>query len=194
MPPLSLQCPHCGGKIKPDQAFHEGAWADVAGFMARLGQISATAWEYVQMFRLPARGLPVERAARILAELVLLWEDGTYKFNGVFYRGVDKATIAEALKEVVNAPNVHPPLKNHNYLKKVLHPRAQKDAAEAERRTEEQRRHNRAYRDAREAAERENGPRNMVDLPPEVKELLDAGRAADAVTALAKINQDEKNG
>lgn len=175
---LKLKCPTCGAEIKPDEALRASAAWECLELIARFGKAAPLIREYVYLFKLPQRGLPFERAARLLAELSALWEDGYYQWNGVTYKA-EKSVVVEALQQVVNSPTLRPPLKNNNYLKQVLHPLSQKDAGKREREAEEK----------KKSRKREVSGPEVVDVnavPKHIGELIQAGKITEAVAEMAK--------
>ena len=136
---MKPRCPHCGTPIDPESAWHEGLWWEALGLLARFGRAAPLVLEYTELFRLSVRGLSLTRRIKVLKEILPLWETGKYTWKGYTYKA-ERPQIVEALQGVLGANTIEPPLANHNYLKKVLHPLAQRREADRERATEEARR------------------------------------------------------
>lgn len=178
---LRFKCPVCGSEIKPEDAVAAGLAWKCAEKIVRFGYAGSAVWEYVGLFRLPKRGLPWERVDRLLGELLKLWEQGSYKYNGCTYKA-EKDTVYDALQRVISSRSVSAPLKDHNYLKAVLHPLSQKADAAQEQKTEERR-----QRLAVDPVERGNA--RKVAMPPEVQALIDQGKIVEATEMLNKLNK-----
>ena len=192
---MKPRCPACGAVLDPETAWREGLWWEALGLLARFGPAGKLVLEYIDLFRLPARGMTLERRVRILKELLPLWEAGKYTKQGYTYRA-EKPQIVEALQDVLGAKNLKPPLKNHNYLKECLHPLAQKTEAERERTREERRRA--GIRDD-DRPERRRPPLKPPVVPrvetpevsEEVKALLAQGKTWEASQLMAKERREK---
>ena len=108
------RCPICHSRISLEALVQDEAGRELLGLVARLDtQTGAALVSYLGLFRSPSRDLANERALRFAREtLALAGSDRP-----------DTARLAIALSETVEAlrdKQPRQPLKNHNYLKKVL--------------------------------------------------------------------------
>lgn len=202
-----LVCPHCGENLTAEAALREGLWVEALRSLAKFGRAAMLTLEYLELFRLPKRGMSAERRVRLIQELLPLWETGKYQWQGCTYRA-ERDQIIEAFQDVLGSRTLKPPLKNHNYLKSVLHPLAQRIEGRRERETEEARRsgvrndHPSEPRpDPRGEPSPKPGPqpprpaprpeRPDEDAPPEVVALCQAGKLVEATNLWTKIRAQE---
>ena len=104
------RCPICHSRINLEALVQDEAGRELLALVARLDtQTGAALVTYLGLFRSPTRDLANERALRLARETL----DMT----------TDTARLAIALSETTEAlrgKQSRQPLKNHNYLKKVL--------------------------------------------------------------------------
>ena len=104
------RCPICHSRISLDALVQDEAGRKLMALVARLdSQTGGALVSYLGLFRPARRDLANERALRLARETLALTED--------------IARLAIALSETVEAlrgRQPRHPLKNHNYLKKVL--------------------------------------------------------------------------
>ena len=106
------RCPVCHSRLQLEALVQDEAGRALLALVARLDtQTSAALVTYLGLFRSPTRDLANERALRLANEALGL------------VPASDTARLALALSETVEAlrgRQPRQPLKNHNYLKKVL--------------------------------------------------------------------------
>ena len=108
------RCPICHSRISLEALVQDEAGRELLALVARLDtQTGAALVSYLGLFRSACRDLANERALRLARETLALVGSGR----------MDTARLAIALSETVEAlrgKQPRQPLKNHNYLKKVL--------------------------------------------------------------------------
>ena len=104
------RCPICHSRINLEALVQDEAGRELLALVARLDtQTGAALVSYLGLFRSASRDLANERALKLARETLAI--------------GVDTARLAIALSETVEAlrgKQPRQPLKNHNYLQKVL--------------------------------------------------------------------------
>lgn len=106
------RCPVCHSRLQLEALVQDEAGRKLLALVARLDtQTGAALVSYLGLFRSARRDLAHERALRLANEALGLVPES------------DTTRLAVALSETVEAlrgRQPRPPLKNHNYLKKVL--------------------------------------------------------------------------
>ena len=104
------RCPICHSRISLEALVQDEAGRELLALVAKLDtQTGAALVSYLGLFRSPSRDLANERALKLARETLALTPD--------------TARLAIALSETVEAlrgKQPRQPLKNHNYLKKVI--------------------------------------------------------------------------
>ena len=119
------RCPICHSRISLEALVQHEAGRELMALVARLDtQTGAALVSYLGLFRAAGRDLANERALRLAKETL---DIGVFPSSGGVPakagRFRDTARLAIALSETVEAlwgKRLRQPLKNHNYLKKVL--------------------------------------------------------------------------
>lgn len=164
-----LICPVCESKFTLEQAARETALRELVDLAARFGRTWGLANEYVECFRAERYGsITLKKRVRLLREVLLLWENCQFAYNGKGYRATQRA-VTDALNLVCNMDKFG--FQNHNYLKKVLLKGAEKLSAEGLTAKEEQKREeyrrqetgDRIQDDALPAAEMSRRARELLD-------------------------------
>ncbi len=116
---MKLTCPACGFAAGLEAYIADAEWREaVIASAAFPGDCGVPAVHYVGMFRPLKRGLTPDRAARLFREL-----------NDMITKGVDfdrqrieapSHIWRQALLQVLDAPNIRRPLRNHHYLIRVV--------------------------------------------------------------------------
>ena len=109
------RCPICHSRISLEALVQDEAGRELMALVAKLDtQTGAALVSYLGLFRSASRDLANERALKLARETLALMP----KMDAL-----DTAQLAVALSETVEALRAkqpRQPLKNHNYLKKVL--------------------------------------------------------------------------
>ncbi|MCF8719244.1 hypothetical protein [Nitrospina gracilis] len=131
---MKLKCPACGTECGLD-AWHQ---PDIKVFMELLIQIPhpvlRLAPAYLALFRPAKTGLTWRKAYKILSELNDLIRLGTIHVQGSAAIPCRKEKWAEGMQKMLDQDYaIKRPLQNHNYLRKVVYPLAESDAAHAEK-------------------------------------------------------------
>lgn len=109
---MNITCPCCHAKYSLDAALEGEAAGELQLIIAQAGPLARPLLSYLGMFRSKSRALSFDRAVRLAGEVIAL--------------GADQRVLAAALAETVEALRQKrdagqiQPLKNHNYLKRVL--------------------------------------------------------------------------
>jgi len=131
-----LTCPYCDRTFDLDQVEAADLFRERNDLAAKLGKAWWIANEYVDCFRRQRAGrISLKKRARILREVVKLWESGVFEFDGKRYRAGQGAILA-GFQAVCNRDMTG--LENHNYLKRVLMGGAERLSAEGLTAREEQ--------------------------------------------------------
>jgi len=109
---MKLTCPSCHTIFHLEAAMEEAAGREFTAFVCGLGELARPLVAYLGLFRPASRALGYERMLRLAREALEL--------------SIDNVQLARALSETVEALRQKRdegdvrPLKNHNYLKRVL--------------------------------------------------------------------------
>jgi len=112
-------CPSCGFGAGIEGFLADAEWREAVMATAELpSDVGTFAVRYAGMFRPEKRGLTPSKAARVFREINSMVLDGVE-----FDRQTIKAPShiwRQGLIEILDAPNVQRPLKNHNYLLRIM--------------------------------------------------------------------------
>lgn len=139
---MRITCPACAAQFSLDAAIQvdsaRGALMRALAMPAPLGALLA---QYLGLFRPKMRALSMDRADKLLGELLSMIEAESVTRNGVT-RPATVAVWAQALESMIDLRNqakLTLPLKTHGYLLEVVFAAADKLDAKAERETEQAR-------------------------------------------------------
>ncbi len=110
---MMLHCPCCHAQFSVEAITQDAAARELLGLK---GELPPATFSYLALFRSEKRALSWERALKLAREVVGL-------MDGV--RAIHESPLQEAMVETVEAlrGKGKGPLKNHNYLKRVLESR-----------------------------------------------------------------------
>ena len=109
---MNITCPCCFATISIEAALESNSGRELMGVLATAGPLARPMAAYLGCFRSPTRALAWDRALKLAREVLEI--------------GADQRALAAALGETVEAMRAKReqgdarPLKNHNYLKRVL--------------------------------------------------------------------------
>lgn len=109
---MNLTCPCCFATISIEAALESASGRELMGVLAQAGPMARPLAAYLGCFRSPPRALAWDRALKLAREVLEI--------------GADPRALAAALGETVEAMRAKReqgdsrPLKNHNYLRRVL--------------------------------------------------------------------------
>ena len=109
---MNITCPCCFSTISIEAALESNSGRELMGVLAQAGPMARPLAAYLGFFRSPTRALAWDRALKLSREVLEI--------------GADQRALAAALGETVEAMRAKReqgdarPLKNHNYLKRVL--------------------------------------------------------------------------
>ncbi len=105
---MILHCPCCHAQFSVEAIIQDEAARELIGFKS---VIPTALWSYLSLFRSEKRALSWERALKLAKEVLEL---------------ADTPSLDGAMSETIEALRSKggPPLKNHNYLKRVLESRS----------------------------------------------------------------------
>ena len=109
---MKLTCPCCHTIFHLEAALEEAAGREFAAFLAGLGELARPLVAYLGLFRPASRALAYERMLRLAREALELTPDAGRLAAAL-------SETVEALRQKRDEGDVRP-LKNHNYLKRVL--------------------------------------------------------------------------
>ena len=109
---MKLTCPACHTIFHLESAMEEAAGREFTAFVCGLGELARPLVAYLGLFRPPSRALAYDRMLRLAREAVELTPDSMRLAAAL-------SETVEALRQKRDAGTVQP-LKNHNYLKRVL--------------------------------------------------------------------------
>lgn len=135
---MRLSCPACGacGSIEfflMDAAARESV---VAAFKmpAPLGKQLMT---YIGLFRPGKRSLTWDRVEKLLAELLPHIQSGQLDFDGVTWAAPLDYWVDALTEMLLNRDNLNTPLKNHNYLYRIIANKSNSAKGKQEKKKEE---------------------------------------------------------
>lgn len=187
---MRITCPACAAQFSLDAAIQmDAARGALMRALAMPAPVGALLAQYLGLFRPKMRALSMDRADRLLAELLPMIEAEAVTRNGVT-RPAPVPVWAQALDSMIdlrNAGKLTLPLKTHGYLLEVVFAAADKLDAKAERETEQARQrgeHRSQTRDHTERLAKLSQVRGDLGL-----QLIDR---AEAVRRLAAIGYPEE--
>jgi hypothetical protein len=141
---MKLRCPACGSSWSLDAVVaHDGAREAVLIALQMPAPIGKQLIQYVALFRPPKRDLSLDRLADLLGELLAMITQAQVTFDGRVWPAPQEVW-PYALKEMLDQhakQALSTPMKNHNYLLKIIVDKANKQEARQETQREERRRH-----------------------------------------------------
>lgn len=139
---MRLTCQACGAVISLDAALgHEGAREAVQIALQLPAPIGKLLVQYVALFRPPKRQLSMDRLASLLGELLKMVDAGKVERNGRTY-SAPTAYWQQAIEDMLaKRESLTLPLKSHGYLLTIIAGFADKAEAQAEQKSEDQKRH-----------------------------------------------------
>ena len=158
---MRLVCPECGAVASM------AAWANDSSVRQFIKictempwQISSRALPYIAMFRADMkRGLPWDKALRLIGELAEIAREGHIQWDGKPARPIDAGIWGQALEQIIQRPPRKLPLKSHGYLRSIAYDLAD----ESDRRTEKA--HNQAEANGSLRADLQAGRERDPDEP-----------------------------
>jgi hypothetical protein len=109
---MKLTCPSCHTIFHLEAAMEEAAGREFTAFVCGLGELARPLVAYLGLFRPASRALGYERMLRLARETLELSKDTLQLATAL-------SETVEALRQKRDEGDVRP-LKNHNYLKRVL--------------------------------------------------------------------------
>lgn len=109
---MKLTCPTCHTIFHLEAAMEEAAGREFAAYIVNLGEFARPLVAYLGMFRPASRALAYERMLRMAREVMALSQDA-----GQLAKALSETV--ESLRQKRDEGDIRP-LKNHNYLKRVL--------------------------------------------------------------------------
>lgn len=167
---MMVTCPACGFAAGIESFIADGEWREAVLAAAALpSDCGPLVVRYAGLFRPEKRALTPSRAARLLREVCAMITDGV-DFDR---RRIEAPSHIwrRALIQVLDAPNIQRPLRNHHYLLRVVQSLLAKrdDAIQAERhrqRRSESHVRNGAMRPLAEAVQPQPDPLDGLDAEP----------------------------
>jgi hypothetical protein len=113
---MILHCPCCHAQFSVEAITQDEAARELLGLK---GDLPPATFSYLALFRSEKRALSWERALRLVKEILALVDGGGY------VRAIHESPLQVAMMETVEALRGKggAPLKNHNYLKRVMESR-----------------------------------------------------------------------
>jgi len=136
-----LICPYCGGKFRLEEATTEAIYYELGRIDGKFGRHWPAVDEYIDCFAQTEHGtVSIKRRVRIAGEVLKLFENQEFAFEGKRYR-ISQQEIISTMLEICNAGKWG--FRNHNYLKVMLKKSAERVSAEGLTAKEEQAREER---------------------------------------------------
>lgn len=111
---MDIRCPCCHVTFALEQATEDEALREMMGIIAELPrEVSRPLVSYVGLFRGKARATSYERQLRLAREVLGMHQD-------IMLMGVALSETVEAIRAKRDSGEDVRPLKNHNYLKRVV--------------------------------------------------------------------------
>lgn len=138
-----ITCPACGIAMPMEVALgHQGA-RDALLALATLhpsaSRLPKLALRYVGLFAPAKQKMRFDRVAAVLIELGELFSPGTVEWDGITY-AAPLPYWMDAMEAMLSRQSeMELPLRNHNYLRKVVSGNLKREAAQAERKQEDAR-------------------------------------------------------
>lgn len=136
-----ITCPACGSAMPLEVALgHQGA-RDALAAMANLhpsaARLQMLALRYVGLFAPAKQKMRLDRVAAVLGELQALFAPGTVEWDGVTYAAPLPYWMDAMEAMLARQTEMELPLRNHNYLRKVVSGNLKRVVAQAERKRED---------------------------------------------------------
>lgn len=174
---MKLTCPYCGNKYSITEATRTETLVNLTQALAGFGKWCPLVWEYTGAFATRRLGsiAPAKRL-RIVKELARLWETGVFQVEKKRYR-ITRDRIVAGLRTVCDLEKFG--FKNHNYLKRVLVPDAERISAEGLTAKEERKREE----DQRVRRSSDDRPHNSMtpEAQAELKKKLGVSRFSELI-------------
>lgn len=158
---MQLTCPSCFARYSLEAALtDDDARRAVAAALKMPAPLGDLILRYIGLFRAPKRALSWDRAARLIEDLLEPMQAGRIERHGRTWSAPLEAWKAALTEMLDRRDKLQLPLKSHGYLFEIISAQANKSEAQAEAKTENQKR-SRPHRDIGETR-----PIGKV-LPPE---------------------------
>ena len=136
-----LTCPACGASMSLEIALgHQGARQALMA-MANLhpsgSRLQLLSLRYVGLFAPAKQKMRLDRVAAVLEELHALFAPGTVEFDGITHPAPLPYWMDAMEAMLARQTEMELPLRNHNYLRKVVSGNLKREAAQAERKRED---------------------------------------------------------
>jgi len=161
---VNFNCPYCHKRLNLMDLQLESDLMAIIGMQSVFGRHADLVWGYIELFGITPRTAKAKKIRTLLEDMRRLLEAGEFSYRKKQYR-ISRDGIAEALNSMVRR-SFEMPLANHNYLKTVMIPIAEREGKDAGRKAEEDlRAHETRLRSGvRENATREMGVRAIGDI------------------------------
>jgi len=161
---MQITCPCCFARCSIEAALtDDDARRAVAAALKMPAPLGDLILRYIGLFRAPKRALSWDRAARLIEDLLAPMQAGRIDRHGRTWAAPLEAWKAALTEMIDRRDKLQLPLKSHGYLFEIIAAQANKGEAQAEAKTEEQKR-SRPHRDA--------------EAPLPIGEVLDAIKKA----------------
>lgn len=189
---MRITCPGCGAQYSLDVAMQADAGREALMRALQMPAPLARLWaQYLAMFRSKSRALAMDRAERLMAELLPLLDEQVVRRNGVT-RPASLEVWKAALEQMVDLRNndkLTLPLKSHGYLLEIVYSAADKLDARVERERENERKrgdHRKATSDTADKRMKLSRIRGDLQLgvikrPEAIRQLQELGYSEDAL-------------
>lgn len=119
---MRLTCPTCGAAASAESWSNDMACREVLALITRLPQpLPRVAVDYLGLFRPGERGLSWKKALRIAGEIGELVRVGYVSVPGQVDRNCSASVWARGMEQMAEQRSaLRLPMKNHNYLKRVV--------------------------------------------------------------------------
>jgi hypothetical protein len=145
---MQLTCPACFARYSIEAALSDDdARRAVAAALKMPAPLGDLVLRYIGLFRAPKRALSWDRAARLIEELLAPMQAGRVERHGRTWPAPLEAWRAALADMLDRRDKLQLPLRSHGYLFEILAAQANKGEAQAEAKSEEQKRQ-RPHRDA----------------------------------------------
>lgn len=119
---MKLVCPSCGAVASAEVWEHDARWREMMQVVASLpAPLPSTVLGYLALFRPGKTALSVKKALRLTRELSALVAQGHIQVQGQVARPCHPRMWAAAMEQMVERRGTLTlPLKNHNYLRRIV--------------------------------------------------------------------------
>jgi hypothetical protein len=132
---MNFTCPYCRKKLNLMELQLESDLMAVIKLQPAFGRHTNLVWSYIELFGITPMKAKTKKIRTLLEDMRLLLETGTFSHHKRKYR-ISQDGIVEAMNNMVRR-NFETPLTNHNYLKTVMIPIAERERQDAGRKAEE---------------------------------------------------------